>query len=386
MGDSSPEGRIADRLRAAFVASLVTISASAAPAGIAAQVEANPVLTGRALLGDTALTQGTVVLHHLTSTTQGEVDSVTVAPDGSFSLSLPNVPDPARGDVFFASIQHDGVSYFGEFVTAARQLDSSYAIQTYDTLLAPEQGVDLEIEIRMVILEAVENRWRVTDLFQLANVGARTVVTRETGAVWRYPLPSGATEFVVDEADMPSDVINLEAGDVVLRAPMSPGSRMFVVRYMLDDMFTAIPTPGVVEQFEVLIKEPAPLMEVEGLSLLGRAEIEVGSTYRRYSGQSVDLASVRLVALDAPFEPPVEWVAVVLGVLLAGMGLFALRGTGLTLASETSVTPASDRHGLLVQVARLDDDFEAQADPNAAARTRYERRRTELLRRIRGAP
>ena len=386
MGDSSPDGTVTNRLRTAFVASLVALSTSAAPAGISAQVEADPVLNGRALLGDTALTRGTVVLHHLTNTTQGEVDSAAVAPDGSFSFRLPNVPDPDRGDVFFASIRREGVSYFGSFVTTASQLDSVYAIQTYDTLLAPEEGVDLQIEIRTVFFEAVENRWRVTDVFQLANSRARTVVTREPGAVWRYPLAAGAAGFAVGEGDVGPDVIGLEDGDLVLRAPMSPGSRMFVVRYTLDDMFTVIPTPGVIDQFEVLIREPAPLMEVEGLRFLTRVELEVGSTYRRYSGQSVDLASIRLVAIDAPTQPPVKWVAVVLAVLLAGMGLFALRGTGLSLAGETPVSPAADRHSLLVQVARLDDDFEAQADPNAAARTLYERRRRELLRRIRGAP
>ena len=386
MGDSSSEGRITDRLRAAFVTSLVALSASAAPVGIAAQVEANPVLNGRALLGDTALIHGTVVLHHLTNTSQGEVDSVAVAPDGSFSLSLPNVPDPDRGDVFFASVRHEGVSYFGNFVTTASQLDSSYAIQAYDTLLAPERGVDLQIEIRTVFFEAVENRWRVTDVFQLANSGTRTVVTREAGAVWRYPLASGASEFSVAEGDVAPDVIDLEDGDLVLRAPMSPGSRMFVVRYMLDDMFTAIPTPGVIDQFEVLVREPAPPMEVEGLQFLTQVELEVGSTYRRYSGQSVDLASIRLVAIDAPTQPPVKWVAVVLAVLLAGMGLFALRGTDLSMAGDPSDLAALDRHGLLVRVARLDDDFEAQTDPDAAARTQYERRRAELLRRIRGAP
>ena len=386
MGDSSPDGTVTNRLRAAFVASLVALSASAVPAGISAQVEAKPVLNGRALLGDTALTRGTVVLHHFTDTTQGEVDSAQVAADGSFSLRLPNVPDPDRGDVFFASIRHEGVSYFGNIVTAARQLDSVYAIQTYDTLLAPERGVDLQIEIRTLFFEAVENRWRVTDVFQLANSRARTVVTRETGAVWRYPLAAGAAEFAVVEGDVAPDVIELADGDVVLRAPMAPGSRMFVVEYMLDDMFTAIPTPGVIDQFEVLIREPAPLMEVEGLRFLTRVELEVGSTYRRYSGQSVDLASIHLVALEAPTQPPVKSVAVVLAILLAGMGLFALRGTGLSLAAGTPVSPAVNRHGLLVQVARLDDDFEAQTDPSAAARTLYERRRAELLRRIRAAP
>ena len=386
MGDSSPDGTVTNRLRAAFVTSLVALSASAAPAAISAQVEAKPVLNGRALLGDTVLTRGTVVLHHVTGTTQGEVDSTRVAPDGTFSLPLPNVPDPDRGDVFFASIRHDGVSYFGNIVTTASQLDSVYAIRTYDTLLAPEQGVDLQIEIRTLFFEAVENHWLVTDVFQLTNSGARTVVTGETGAVWRYPLAAGAAELVVVEGDVAPDVIELDDGDLVLRAPMAPGSRMFVVRYVLDDMFTAIPTPGVIDQFEVLIREPAPLMDVEGLSFLTRVELEAGSTYRRYSGRSVDLASIRLVAIDAPTQPPVKSVAVLLAILLAGMGLFALRGTGLFLAGETPVSPDANRHGLLVQVARLDDDFEAQADPSAAARSLYERRRAELLRRIRAAP
>ena len=68
------------------------------------------------------------------------------------------------------------------------------------------------------------------------------------------------------------------------------------------------------------------------------------------------------------------------------MGLFALRGTDLSMAGGPSDSPALDRHALLVRVARLDDDFEGQTDPDAAARTQYERRRTELLRRIRGAP
>ena len=185
---------------------------------------------------------------------------------------------------------------------------------------------------------------------------------------------------------MAPDVIDLEQGDLVLRASVAPGSRMFVVRYALDELSTAIPTPGVVDQFEVLIREPSPPMDVEGLSFLTRVELEAGSTYRRYSGQSVDLPAIQLVALELPTQPPVEWVAVVLALLLTGMGLFALRGNGLALAGEASLPHTADRHSLLVQVARLDDHFQAQEDPNAAGLTQYERRRAELLRHIRGAP
>jgi hypothetical protein len=386
LGASSSDGTATKRLRAASVASLVALSATTAPVSLAAQVEAESILNGRVLLGDSALTEGMVVLHHLSNTTQGEVDSITVAADGAFSFRLPNVPDPARGGGFFASVNHHDVTYFGTFVSTASQLDSVYRIQTYGTLLAPEQGVDLQIEIRTLFFEAFDGRWRVTDVFQLGNNRARTVVTGDTGAVWRYPLPPGATEFAVSEGDMSPDVINLEDGDLVLRAPMSPGSRMFVVRYALDDIAAPIPTPGVIDQFEVLIREPSPPMDVEGLSFLERVELEVGSTYRRHSGQAFDLPSIRLVALETPVQPPVEWVAVVLAILLTGMGLFALKGGDLSLAGETPLPPTADRHSLLVQVAHLDNDFEAQEDPNDAARKQYDRRRAQLLRRIREAP
>jgi len=383
---SSPDGTATKWLRAASVASLVALSAATAPVSLAAQVEAESILNGRVLLGNTALTEGTVVLHHLSNTTQGAVDSIAVAGDGAFSFRLPEVPDPARGDGFFASVTHHDVTYFGTFVSSPSQLDSVYRIQTYSTLLAPEQGVELQIEIRTLFFEAFDGRWRVTDVFQLGNNRARTVVSGDTGAVWRYPLPAGATEFAVSEGDVSPDVINLENGDLVVRAPMSPGSRMFVVRYALDDIAAPIPTPGVIDQFEVLIREPSPPMEVEGLSFLERVELEAGSTYRRHSGQAFDLPSIRLVALETPFQPPVEWVAVVLAILLTGMGLFAFKGGDLSLVEQTPLPPMEDRHSLLVQVAHLDNDFDAQEDPSTAARTQYDRRRAQLLRRIRGAP
>ena len=128
----------------------------AATEGLSAQVEASPVLEGRALLGDTVLTRGTVVLHHVSNATQGEVDSTALAGDGSFQLRLPNVPDPERGDVFLASILHDGVTYFGPWITTANQLDSAYAIQAYDTAMAAAEAVTVVTEWTVADVAAEE--------------------------------------------------------------------------------------------------------------------------------------------------------------------------------------------------------------------------------------
>ncbi len=113
------------------------------PFALQAQVVADPVLNGTVRVGDTMLTEGMVTLHHLRADGEGEVDSATVSQDGSFSLRLPSLPDPDRQDVFFVSIEHSGVFYFGNPITLAVQLDSAYTIQAYDTLVAPVSGFPL---------------------------------------------------------------------------------------------------------------------------------------------------------------------------------------------------------------------------------------------------
>ena len=143
------------------------------------------------MLGDSALGSATVVLHHVAESEQGEIDSTRAAPDGSFSFDLPTVPDPGRDEVYFASVRHSGILYFGSPVNMAVQLDSLYEIRVYDTVTTPATGVQLPVEVRNIFLEANGDRWQVTDLFQLRNDGERTLVAPENGYVWRYPLPEG---------------------------------------------------------------------------------------------------------------------------------------------------------------------------------------------------
>ena len=131
----------------------------AAPAGLEAQVEASVFLGGTAFVGDTAMVGGTVVLHHVNEGTQGELDSMAVGPDGSFTFRLPNVPDPGRGDVFFASIRHHGILYFGGAITTAAQLDTVYDIHAYDSMVAPVEGLPVILQSRSVFFEPDSTGW-----------------------------------------------------------------------------------------------------------------------------------------------------------------------------------------------------------------------------------
>ena len=363
--------------------------------GLGAQEGPRPELAGTAYVGESPLSSGTVVLHHLAEGSQGELDSVAVDSEGRFSFTLPRLPDPALSDVFFASVRHQGVLYFGPAVTEPHQLDSIYGVVVYDTLVAPAEGLPLPLASRSVFFEPDTAGWRVTDLFQLRNDTDRTIVTRPGGVVWRHPLPDEARDVVTGEGELSFAAADFEDGSLVVRAAIPPGERLFVVRYFVGSLGIEVPNRGPTDALDVMIREPAPPVEVEGLSLLDRIELEAGSTYRRYTGADVTAPSIQIVESEAAGPPRVEWVALVLALVLGAAGLYVLRpGMGPVPASATamasSVDPpgesradaASERRALLLEVARLDEDFAAR-EAGPGERRRYEARRAELIRRIR---
>ena len=351
---------------------------------VSGQVEQNTVLRGRAFLENELLTHGTVVLHHLIEGNQGELDSVPVRFDGTFDLTLTNPPDSEVRDIFFASIRHDGVLYFGPPLTEPEHLDSIYEIQTYDTVFAPPQGANLPIEIRNVFFEFDGDRWRVTDLLEVHNEGSRTLVSGNQGFVWRYPLISGATDFELRQAEMSPEAVIFEAGELRVRTPVPPGQRLFVVSYMVDEPFVSIPTPGLTRVMELLVREPAPAMKVEGLDSLARIELEPGTTYRRYSGDNLAIESINLSEVQVPFKLPVAWMAVILGIVLGGFGLFIVNRDPLISTGPKSTIGLVDRQSILHEIALLDETFTDRKDRSEAGDDQYLLKRAKLIQRMIG--
>lgn len=375
MADPRGSGRLVRRALTA----IALLASLAQPA--ATQELATATLQGTVYVGDAAMPGGTVVLHHLSEDTQGELDSMAIAPDGTFSFQLRGVPDPERGDVYFASVRHDGVLYFGPAITTAVQLDSLYAVHAYDTLLAPVEGAPLALQSRSIFFEPDSVGWRVTDLFQIRNDEPRTIVARSGGRVWSHPMPNGVRDVSTGEGELALDAASYEDGELVVRAALSPGERIFVVRYWVDSPILSIPNGQPVEAMDVLLREPAPAVTVEGLELLDRIELEAGSTYLRFTAADVTAPSVRIVETEDSGPPPVEWAAVLLALVLGAAGLLVLR-SGVPTASPAASAPT--REALLTEIARLDEQFES-GTPDAAERRVYERRRADLLRQVRGA-
>lgn len=368
--------------RRATACALLSFSVLFLAPSVGAQVPAEPVLAGQVLVGDTAMTSGLVVLHHVSQVAEGELDSVSVAPDGSFVMLLPQMPDEASGEMYFASVRHDGVMYFGNVITRPIDLDSLYVIHAYDTMSVPATGVPVALEARSLFFEQGDAEWVVTDVLQLQYDGDRTVLPPAGGDVWRYPLPAGARDFST-EREMSTDIVTYEGGDVVFRGALQPGSRMIVVRYSLDSLTVTVPTPGQIGMLDVLVREPAPTMEVEGLAQEESIPFDAGVVYRRFAGQNVSVPQIRLALVEEEPPPPVQWIAVVLALVLAGGGLIALRGSSRRDATEAVPVETDGRQALLFEIARLDEEYESLESPSDARTKEYRKRRAALMERLR---
>ena len=336
-----------------------------------------PILEGIVLEGDSTLDAGTVVLHRVgPDGAGGEVDETTVGAGGEFRFLLPGLADAnAQGNIYFTSVDYEGVLYFGTGITVLEQLDSAYVIHVFQTEEVPPEGVSLPLEVRTMFIEFAGEEWVVTDLFALDNRGTRTLVAQDDGVVWSYPLPAGATRAELGEGDMPPDAVTFEGGRVFVSAPLPPGDRLLMIRYRLEDLGATIPAPGSTEVFEVLIKEPAPPLRIEGLAPVDVVALGPESTYRRYGGAELVDLNLTIVETEDRGAPPLEWFAVLAAMMLLAAGVLAYA------QPRRAVPVGADlelgREALILEVARVDDALAEAADPDT--RSELLERRAALL-------
>ena len=341
------------------------------------------------LVNDQPAARPLVVLHHVGPDASGPLDSLRAGPDGRFRFRLPSVPDPAnRQEVFFASVEHGGVNYFGPLISTAAELDSLYVVHAFDTAAAPPTGAALSVALRVILLEEVPDAgWNATDLIHVTHDGDRTLVAAPGGATFTYPLPEGATNLEVGGNQMNPDTATVADGSLRVTSAIPPGEREFVVRYRLPDPFFTLRYPGTTDEAEVLVKEPAPPMDVEGLQPAQPVE-EAGVSYRRFAG--AQLRDATLVIREGKGEPlvPTRWLAVGLALLLAAASLYAVvrphpevaNAPGLAPPAPAGMGPFERRQRLLLEVARLD---EARDAGRLADADEWAARRRALLERVR---
>lgn len=343
-----------------------------------AQTSPGLVISGEVRIGDELADSGTVVLHRVSTLFSGEVDSVSVRGDGRFEFVIPDpLDDPLSEDVYFASLRYQGILYFGGPVSEAADTVGTYLIRAYPTAGAGP-ATRLPVRVRNTFVERSGSGpgWLVTDLFEIENASATTVVASEEGATWSHPLPPGASGFAVGQSDLSPDAASFSGGVVHVSAPVPPGERVYLFHYRIPgDAFT-LPLEGGTGSMELLFLEPAGEFTVNGLASVGPLDMD-GATYRRFAGR--DLAgTVVTVAPGQPFSPSssVPLLAALLALALTVAGsILAMR-----MPARASSRVEARRREVLLAVARLDEHWHS----GQIEIDEYRRRRGELLAELEG--
>ena len=365
---------------------LAAFALTASPGG--AQEEVTAEIAGTVRVGSGPLPGATVVIHRVDRVDAGEFDSIRTDAEGRFTFRLPRVPDPGDdGEVWFGSVRHQGLLYFGRPITTVADLDSAYVIQAWDTLVVPSDGATLPLTLRYMLFEQVETGWSVTDLLQLRVDGDRSLVPAEDGVTWSYPLPPGVSSVQVAGGDLAPAATSFEDGRISVAMALSPGARQIAVTYLLPDLNVEIPMPGPVDEVEVLVREPAPPMDVSGLTRTEPIATDDGAEYRRFVGVQLADPPIRLTEGEPDRGLPVQGLAVILALVLGGVGVLLIQRRAPAGTTPLPVPPADAprdadvRDRLLLAIASLDEEWQRTDD--AARRERIAEERSQLLVRLR---
>lgn len=338
-------------------------------------------MSGRVLRvadGDTTGSAGRwVVLHEVTLTTGGPVDSQRTDRDGRFRLRAASLDTAAN---YLVSVDHQGIGYFSEPIRPdslpVGELPALYVFDTSSTA-PPVRTAERHILVRT---PAADGSRRVVELFVLANRGERVRISVDSlTPVWAASLSAAATNVEVGLSDLAGDAIEVADGRLRVFAPVVPGERELLVSYVLPadiEDFT-IPVDGPVDLLSVLLGDSTATVAEPTLPMRGVDELE-GQPLRRYGQDSIPAGtSVRIAFRVGTGSVPWLWIVVPLAALaLIGGLVLSLRRSGATVPGDV---PSGDPAVLAAEIAALDAHRREMTDED------YRVRRAALKARLEAA-
>jgi hypothetical protein len=317
------------------------------------------------------------VLHEVTLTSGGPVDSQRTDPAGRFSLRAATRDTAAN---YLVSVDHQGIGYFSEPIRPdSLPISELPPLLVFDTsaVTPPVRTAERHVLVRT---PTADGSRRVVELFVLANRGDQVRITADTATpVWETALPGAAEDVELGLSDLAADAIDVSNGRLRVFAPIVPGERELLVGYVLPagiEEFT-VPLDQPVDLLSVLLGDSTAALAAPPLPMRGVEELE-GQPLRRYGQDSIAAGTTVRIRFRAGGRA-LPWLWVV--VPLAALALLA----GLVLALRRSASPvpdeivSADPAVLAAEIAAL-DAMREEIDDEA-----YRSRRTALKARLEAA-
>ena len=181
-------------------------------------------VSGRVLRGgrDTVpLANVVVVLHRMSSTTAGPIDSVRSDARGRYRLALRK---PDSTSAYVVSVWYDSIAYFSLPLNVAGRP----AVHVEDVVAFPSSltGPPLRLARRLATISAATNGGtrEVLEILELDNPGPATRVTNDTLVpTWAGRLPERTGQYRAGQGDVSPEAMRFRNDSVLIYAPIPPG-------------------------------------------------------------------------------------------------------------------------------------------------------------------
>jgi hypothetical protein len=318
-----------------------------------------------------------VILHEVTMSGGGPIDSVRTDRDGRYRVQVARTDTAA---LYMVSAAYSGITYFSDPTPARAWSDTIPPLEVYDTSsTAPAIGVGQ----RHVVVRAGEGGGRsVLELVSLVNRGARTRVSPDSVTpVWGGRLPRGAAAFQVGESDVSAEAVAQRGDSVIVTAPLPPGRKQIVFTYTLPgEGELVLPLDQPAERLLVLLEDTAAVLAEGPLERRG-VETFDDTPFALFDGavppgggQAVFRLGRRRLITPQTLAYATVAAAAILMLLAVPLLRRQSRGAAVPIDADTP-------EALARAIAALDAAFEA-GDRSPAAEAAYRERRALLKARL----
>ena len=272
------------------------------------------------------------MLHRVTRSAAGPIDSVRTNAAGGYRMQLPRPRTAAdSAAVYVVSTWYDSLAYF----SLPLNVLGRPAVRVEDLVVYPttKGAPPIALARRLVTIArpAQDGTRDVLEILELENAGFTTRITNDALVpTWAGAIPPAAVNFQGGQGDISPDAVTRKGDSVYVLGPIPPGQvKQLSYGYVLPagETHVVLRIDQATKELNLLVEDTTAVVAAPRIESLGVRPIEERqfAAYRAASLASGDQVTIRLPR--GKFDPQtlVKPVALFFGIAMLGALVWALR-------------------------------------------------------------